>query len=251
MKTLAAYLCTLALLSPSKDTATAAANFAIERVNALETLFVEDCQVNTEPHGFYGAFLQPCEFAFYQEIDPGTGCDGGILLEKPVPVHWFFNYTEKYDGKQWEDMSSDDYAQIQDKLMLWPDQCVGVTARCYPVHSVEAILTRLLQDKIPVGATHVQVDCRGDATALSRVIYTAAEGFEKSLPTLIAWMVTVILLFVASTMWCVYGCVYLCKGPRAVDAATRRNGRRGYVVLKDPHEETMYNQVELQKNEKL
>jgi hypothetical protein len=113
----------------------------------------------------------------------------------------------------WDALSSDDLPQVADELMLWPDQCVGVTPRCYSVND-EAIRDTLIRlfadgDKIPMEATHVKVDCRGDAVALSHVVYAFADRFEKSTPTIIAWVVTVLVFGFVATFGLCYGCFRL------------------------------------------
>mmetsp|Transcript_22191 Transcript_22191/g.36733 ORF Transcript_22191/g.36733 Transcript_22191/m.36733 type:complete len:260 (+) Transcript_22191:56-835(+) len=221
--------------------------FASKKAHELEKLFVEDCEDDTKPHGFYGAFLQPCEFTFVknegitdQTKNPCTDAMSDPV-GKPVPMHWFFNLTEHFDKDDWDNTSSDDFPDA-DELMLWPDQCVGVDSRCYSLDEMDSnmkdVLSRIF-DEVPQGATHVQVDCRGDAVQLSRVVYAFADRFEKGTPTIMAWMVTVVLVFAASTMWCCYGCCSL---------FSRRNqnsffrGHRGtttaaYTVLEDVNPE--------------
>ena len=101
--------------------------------------------------------------------------------------------------------------------MLWPDQCVGVTPRCYSIN--EAAVQESLHDlfdEIPEGATHVQVNCQADALVLSRVVYAFADGLEKSTPTIILWVITIFLFTIMSLAWCGYACFrYLClRQPR-------------------------------------
>jgi hypothetical protein len=175
----------------------------------------------------YGAFLQPHEFTFRQvdqeRFIPFLHEDGHqdmcsdkarVVVGKPIPMNWFFNLTEHFDKDNWDDMSSDDLPEIADKLMLWPDQCVGVTPRCYSVQdtAIRETLFKHFND-IPEGATHVQVNCQSDAMELSRLVYSFADGFEKSMPTIIAWMTTVILFSLVASLWCCYGCFRLCRGP--------------------------------------
>jgi len=141
--------------------------------------------------------------------------DSSELISKPVPVHWFFNVTEHFTEDDWDELSSDDLPKSAEELMLWPDQCVGVGPRCYSIEdkAIEDTLFRLFADgdKIPAGATHVQVDCRGDAVALSRLAYAFADGFEKSTPTIIAWLVTVLTFGFVAMLGCVYGCFRICR----------------------------------------
>ena len=108
--------------------------------------------------------------------------------------------------------SFDDVPDFDD-LMLWPDQCVGVAPRCYQLGKDEDItdtLGGLFPDGIPEEATHVRVDCRVDAMELSRLAYSFASGAEKSIPTIVAWMVTVLALFLVAMSFCCYGCLRLC-----------------------------------------
>jgi hypothetical protein len=225
---------------------TAAMDFATDGAHKLENAYIDDCRADQTPHGYYGAFLQPCEFTFRQQVDEeqhhyaGTGQDpadmcsdkASVVVGKPVPMNWFFNLTEHFDEDDWDGMSSDDLPEIADTLMLWPDQCVGVTPRCYSIHDpvIHESLFKLfdkddggmmsMNSRIPEGATHVQVNCQSDAMELSRVVYGFADGFEKSMPTIIAWLTTVILFSLVATLWCCYGCFRLCRGtPRAAMAA--------------------------------
>ena len=213
-------LCSAAILITSIDQSLAT-DFVSKNVNQLESMYVADCKADALPHGFYGAFLQPCEFQFRQlkpesEYHPNPCSDeASILVSKPTPMHWFFNLTEHIKSMDWDDMSSDDLPQVADGLMLWPDQCVGVTPRCYAIddEAIRDTLHKLFEKTgIPKTATHVQVDCRGDALELSRLVYSFADGFEKSLPTIIFWTVTVCLLSLVATLWCCYGCFRLCSG---------------------------------------
>jgi hypothetical protein len=218
-------------------------NFASKKAHELEKIYVEDCKDNTSPHGLYGAFLQPCEFTFMKNdaVDDSAqnACTATTSSQvgKAVPMHWFFNLTEHFDKDEWDNISSDDIPDA-DELMLWPDQCVGVGPRCYSLDEMNSdmkdILSRLF-DEIPEGATHVQVDCRSDALELSRAMYALADGFEKSTPTIIAWMVTIVLLFAASTMWCCYGCCALFSRGSRDRACTGHHGNSSatYTRLED------------------
>jgi hypothetical protein len=208
--------------------ALAASIFTIEAksfsdgVGQLEEMFIDDCTADITPHGFYGAFLQPCEFAFFENTvagsyqqDDACSSEDSTLVAKPTPVHWFFKLAEHIDKDDWDSLSSDDLPDF-DELMLWPDQCVAVASRCYKLGENEGMtdtLSRLFPDGIPVSASHVRVDCRADAMELSRVVYSVASGAEKSMPTIVAWMVTVVLLFLAAISLCCYGCFRLCCCP--------------------------------------
>jgi hypothetical protein len=202
-----------------------AMDFATQATHQLEQLYLEDCQVDTTPRGYYGAFLQPCTFEF-RSSDANTGGDAcsnehSTLVSKPVPMHWFFNLTDHFDKDDWDSMSSDDIPSAED-MMLWPDQCVGAVPRCYNLaeanDDIKDTLARLFPDGTPDDATHVRVDCTGDAAALSRVIYSFADGFEKSAPYLIASVVTFVLLILVLAMWCIYACLRLCMGPQSKTA---------------------------------
>jgi len=211
--------------------AASAMEFATLKAQKLETEYMEDCRVDQTPHGFYGAFLQPCEFTFFRQVDQDrflpmmlpddvqvdmcSDKASVVVAGKPVPMNWFFNLTENFTTDHLDQMSSDDLPEIVDKLMFWPDQCVGVTPRCYSVQdpAIRDTLYKLFEDDmIPEGATHVQVNCQSDAMEWSRVIYAFADGFEKSIPTIIAWMTTVILFSLVASLWCCYGCFRLCRG---------------------------------------
>jgi hypothetical protein len=214
--------------------ALAASTFTIEAkslsdgVGQLEEMFIDDCTSDITPHGFYGAFLQPCEFAFFESAATGSyqqddacSSEDSTLVAKPTPVHWFFKLAEHIDKDDWDSLSSDDLSDF-DELMLWPDQCVAVASRCYKLGENEEMtdtLSRLFPDGTPVSASHVRVDCRADAMELSRAVYSFASGAEKSMPTIVAWMVTVVLLFLAAISLCCYGCFRLCccsrKTPQA------------------------------------
>ena len=197
-----------------------------EAAQMLEKAYVNDCIADLSPHGYYGAFLQPCEFTFWQaeeshfDLQEGgqdvCSDDIGNVVAKPVPIHWFFNFTDHFRDKDWDDMSSDDFDEVADNLMLWPDQCVGVQPRCYSVQdpAIRDTLTNLFDNKLPTDATHIKVDCRNDAMELSRAVYSFAHSFEKSLPTLILWALTVVLLSLVAFLWCCYACFRLCVGRR-------------------------------------
>jgi hypothetical protein len=205
--------------------ALAASIFTIEAkslsdgVGQLEEMFVDDCTADITPHGFYGSFLQPCEFDFFESAvtggyrqDDACSSEGSTLVAQPTPVHWLFKLAEHIDKDDWDSLSSDDLPDF-DELMLWPDQCVAVAPRCYKLGENEGMtdtLSRLFPDGTPVSASHVRVDCRADAMELSRVAYSFASGAEKSMPTIVAWMTTVVLLFLVAISFCCYGCFRLC-----------------------------------------
>jgi hypothetical protein len=206
------------VLVSSPLTLTTAIDSLSEGVHELEQTYIADCQADNTLHGFYGAFLQPCEFSFYESLSnedsQGDACSNDIskLVGQPIPVHWFFKLSEHIEKDDWDSLSSDDMPDFDD-LMLWPDQCVGVAPRCYQLGKDEIItdtLNGLFPDGTPEEATHVRVDCRADAMELSRVAYGFASGAEKSLPTIVAWMVTVLVLFLVAMSFCCYGCLRLC-----------------------------------------
>jgi len=208
--------------------------FATQATSQLEKLYMDDCNLDSDPHGFYGAFLQPCEFQFrrskglasaYDDVDACSD-EKSTLISSPRPMHWFFNLSEHYTKEDWEKLSSNDMPTAED-LMLWPDQCVGIKPRCYSTSesspAIQDTLARLFSSGgIPQDATHVIVDCRGDAAALSRVVYAMAGGLETSAPTLMAWMVTVLLVSTVMGMWCIYACLRLC-GCNNGDGSRRPN----------------------------
>jgi hypothetical protein len=210
------------LLLGSSCSVVAKMDYLSNGVHLLEDKLVQDCQADPTPHGYYGAFLQPCEFSFRRTITEGGADDADAcsdqtseIISKPVPMHWFFNLTEHWTKDDWDELSSDDLPKTAEELMLWPDQCVAYEKRCYGVDdkAVSDTLHSLFPAKIPDTATHVSVDCRGDAVQLSRVVYAAADGLERSMPTIIAWMVTVIALAFVATLWCCYACFRLAHGP--------------------------------------
>jgi len=207
---------TFSLIFPSSINAT---DTVSKFVHDIEKAYIDDCSIANGPNGFYAAFLQPCEFRFYNAVEAvgedTYSCDGGTLLGSPIPVSWTFKYLESGTFDNLEDFSSDDIPDI-DELMLWPDQCVGVGARCYSLEDsvYTEKLEKLFPDGIPEDSTHVSVDCRADAMALSRVVYAAADGFEQSLPTLVVWALTVVLFALVASMWCCYGCCYLFCGTK-------------------------------------
>lgn len=210
--------------SNSRDTST-----LTSFVGKLEEKYIEDCEQDQTPHGFYGAFLQPCEFSFYksaEEDQSGQYTTMNVCESKqdqignPTPVHWIFELHKHMDEDDWGTLSSEDFPDV-DQLMLWPDQCVGVAPRCYSLHdpisslsknqsTILDSLVRLFPDGIPDGSTHVQVDCRSDALELSRVAYSVANGFEKGFGFVVVIMMTVFLLFIVSMSFCCYGCFRLC-----------------------------------------
>ena len=264
--------------------------YATQAVSFLEKAYVEDCQADPSPHGYYGAFLETCEFTFWRKksakgsrtlkrhsssssssssssdsyplygeekeeevymiasattkesrdeekfssmivapksIIPDEDEEYGFdpkfcskefseIVSKPFPMNWVLNLTQHYERDDWDELSfssSDDFQEIADQLMLWPDQCVGYTPRCYEVADplIKDILTGLFADDgIPEGAEFVSVNCQADAVAASRVVYAFASGLEKSTPTIIAWLVTVVLFALVASLWCCYGCFRLC-----------------------------------------
>jgi hypothetical protein len=208
-------------------------HFATDGAHQLEEMYIEDCKSNTRPHGYYAAFLQACEFSFYRSSDehnsvPTVHRDvcmdpSSTLVGQPKPMNWFFNMTDEFQ-KQWsssDDSSSSDswddkdWEEIAQKLLFWPDQCVGVVPRCYTIGEDARILEVLhrIIDDIPDTATHVQVNCQADAMELSRVVYAFADGFERSAPYIIAWFITVCLFAIVALAWCSYACFRLCHGP--------------------------------------
>jgi hypothetical protein len=218
-------------------------DWAARHVGLLEKEFVKDCEGDGTPHGYYGAFLEPCEFSFFQEsFDSNEPCQGELIGSR-IPVNWVFNLTEHYKNKDWDSidwdsMSSDDIPDPED-LLLWPDQCVGVVPRCYAVTDMEPILSKLFLDGIPDEATHVRVDCTVDALALSRVFYALADDFENAMPTLILWVTSVVVIFIVSTMWCCYGCfniVHKMMRPEPI-VFPARDGVN-YVTIEMPNENT-------------
>lgn len=221
--------------------------FLSDRVSQFETLYIKDCTEDRSPHGFYGAFFQPCEFSFYRkagnEEKPSsneTVCtsSSSTLVGQPTPVHWLFKLQDHIEKDDWDDLSTDDIPDF-DELMLWPDQCVGVTPRCYALQAPSPAsnsttdklletLRRLFPHEIPSEATHVQVDCRVDSMELSRVAYSLAGGAESSLPFIAAWMATLILLFVLGMSYCCFGCLALCFRHQ-----TKGKNHRAYYAIPD------------------
>lgn len=194
------------------STALTKADYATRKIGKLEDMYVRDCERDSSPHGYYGAFLEPCEFSFYSQSEE-TPCSAHDLIGVGMPLNWALNLTENYNNQDWDQYSSDDMPDPREDLLLWPDQCVGVMPRCYSVAEFESLLNKLIGNGIPVDATHVRVDCRADGLAVTKTVYAFVDGFEKSAPTLVLWAVTVLLFFVCSTMWCCFGCVSLIKGP--------------------------------------
>lgn len=194
-----------------------------EGLGKLEEMYIQDCQDDPSPHGYYGAFLQPCDFSFFHFSTgkgSSSGCETGNLVGTRKPINWLFDLQKHIDEDDWDELSSDDIPDW-DNLMLWPDQCVGVEPRCYAFNDIShrtanngtdmmAVLQGLFPDEIPDGATHVQVDCRVDAMELSRVAYSVASGVEKGLGFAIAVFLFVILLFVVGMSFCCYGCFRVC-----------------------------------------
>jgi hypothetical protein len=194
-------------------------------LSQLEEMFIQDCHDNLSPHGYYGAFFQPCEFSFFQSSKDATSgsCQENNFIGTRKPVHWLFELQKHIDKDDWDELSSDDIPDWDD-LMMWPDQCVAVEPRCYPIRETTLpsknetdlmeVLLSLFPDGIPNEATHVQVDCRVDAMELSRVAYSVANGVEKGLGFAIALFLAVILLFIVAMSFCCYGCFHLCFSRR-------------------------------------
>ena len=224
--------------------------FASESARLLEKAYVNDCVADNSPHGFYSAFLQPCEFTFRQVNDEShllfqdedeegrqDMCtnDFSTVIARPVPMHWYFNITAHFNEDDWNDISNDDdFDEFADKLMLWPDQCVGVKPRCYSIQDplIRDTLAELFDDRIPMDATHVEVDCRNDAMELSRAVYSFADGLDKHLPTIILWALTVILFSLVASLWCCYACFRACS--------ERRIRRDCSIVITTPLKRTDY-----------
>jgi hypothetical protein len=227
--------------------------FATNMAHLLETAYIADCVTDTSPHGFYGAIFQPCEFTFRQLNNSYTTlpseeeqdmCSDKVstVLASATPMSWLFNLTEHMDKDDWDEIDIDDFDEVADKLLLWPDQCVGVQARCYSIEIVETreTLNRIFVNKIPKGATHVHVNCQNDAVALSRFVYAFADGFEKSMPTIIFWSVTVVLFSLVASLWCCFACIRLCQ--RCGETRTHSTGtfvvspkmkHRDYMSIED------------------
>ena len=214
-----------AIATTTTTTTTTTAPFS-DSVTKLESRYIADCETNHNPHGYYGAFFQPCEFSFYEnhDVDDPTGkknfCSSksAVLLGTPKPVHWIFKLQNYFDKNNWNELSSDDMPDVDD-LMLWPDQCVGVGPRCYSIsssdnHTFSDVLDRLFPDDgIPIGATHVEVDCRADAMELSRVSYAFASGLEKNVAYIVYGFVALCLTVILVLSLCFYGCFRLCFRP--------------------------------------
>ena len=186
----------------------------------LEQKYVEDCKENLAPHGFYGAFFQPCEFSFF---DGPCSEESSTLLGSPQPsLHWFFQLQNHIDNNDWDELSSDDMPHMDD-LLLWPDQCVGVVPRCYSISdqqiekainqssAIVDTLQKLFPDGTPEGSTHVQVDCRSDAFELSRVAYSVASGVDEGISYVLGFVFMIILLHVLVISLCCFGCFRFCS----------------------------------------
>ena len=85
-------------------------DFATRGVQMLEKSFIDDCEADSSPYGYCGAYLQPCEFSFFKasflpsmELTRSSEVcldETSTLIAKPVPMHWFFNLTiERRLGK--------------------------------------------------------------------------------------------------------------------------------------------------------
>jgi len=235
METSAAALALLLAASPIFAT-----GFTTGVTHELELRMIEDCLDNAEPHGFYGAFFQRCEFTFRKSKTDATlqvptsimmpdgvvsgvpalmGQHGGssnacsdersTVVGRPEPTNWVVDLKDSSDS--WDSFSSDDLPDVEeiaDKLMLFPDMCLAVSPRCHPVdHPMLQDRLPLYFDEIPAGSTHVEVNCQGDAMELSRFVHDAADDFEKSTPTIIVWMVAVVLFSLVMSLWACHGCV--------------------------------------------
>eukprot|EP00543_Licmophora_paradoxa_P002727 CAMPEP_0202443990 /NCGR_PEP_ID=MMETSP1360-20130828/3158_1 /ASSEMBLY_ACC=CAM_ASM_000848 /TAXON_ID=515479 /ORGANISM="Licmophora paradoxa, Strain CCMP2313" /LENGTH=264 /DNA_ID=CAMNT_0049059853 /DNA_START=45 /DNA_END=839 /DNA_ORIENTATION=+ len=215
-------------------------------VGDLEKSYIQSCERNSdEVPGFYGAFLEPCEFAFFQSsVDGASSSDPcgktSVPVDTPVPMHWVLNLTQHFKNQDWDSsfdwnqMSSDDLPNADD-LMLWPDRCVGVAPRCYPIvdgsnEAIHATLSKLF-DEIPMEATHVRVDCRADGLAISRTVYAVAEGLEIAGPTLTLWALTLFVVFFSSLFLCFATCLYCCCGRRKVGVSSYVAENRGEPIV--------------------
>jgi hypothetical protein len=204
-------------------------------LSQLEQIYVQDCQDDLSPHGYYGAFFQPCEFSFFKSADHTTTtaaaskdnlCSPDLIVGTNKPVHWLFKLQEHINKVDWDELTSKDIPDWDD-LMLWPDQCVGVAPRCYSIRDddmasvprtsstdIKKALQSLLPDEIPDEATHVQVDCRSDAMELSRVAFSVGSGLQKGLAFLIAMILLVFLLIMVALSFCCCACFRICFPPR-------------------------------------
>jgi hypothetical protein len=203
----------------------------LDGLSQLEQMYIQDCQNDPSPHGYYGAFLQPCEFSFFKSSEvtttassTDTFCSPDSLVGTRMPVHWLFELQEHIDKEDWDKLTSNDIPDWDD-LMLWPDQCVGVAPRCYSIRDTSSVpgksstdvmkaVVRLLPDDVPDEATHVQVDCRSDALELSRVAFRVGNGLQKGLAGVIAMIIFAFLLIIVAMSLCCYGCIRLCLFPR-------------------------------------
>lgn len=209
----------------------------VSLIKEMETQYVQECSLDDTPRGFYGAFFQPCEFRFraskenYSADDEETEADSedtanpvdacsdeaSTTVSSPAASHWFLNLTDRLDKDDW---TIDDIPDTMEDLLVWPDECVGVMPRCYKLDDMslemQDALSLVFSNGFPPEATHVRVDCRGDAAQLVRVAYTFAESMQldETATSLIFWVVTVVLLIIVLGMWSVYACLRKCLGSR-------------------------------------
>jgi hypothetical protein len=197
-------------------------------ISKLETQYIEDCEKDLSPHGYYAAFFQPCEFSFYKKnkiegvATNICSSESSVLLGSPKPVNWVFELKKHFDVDDWDSLDSQDIPDYDD-LMLWPDQCVGVGPRCYSLESsgedggsFSDILGRLFPDGIPNGSTHVQVDCASDAREISILAYNLASGLEKNVGYIVVGLAALCITVTVSLSLCCYGCFRLWF-PRSIE----------------------------------
>ncbi|KAL3934630.1 MAG: hypothetical protein SGARI_003309 [Bacillariaceae sp.] len=188
----------------------------VNGLSRLEQAFVDDCKADPSPHGYYGAFFQPCEFSFFQGA---CSDDSSKAVGNPEPnLHWFFQLQSHMDNNDWDELSSDDIPDIDD-LLLWPDQCVGIAPRCYAIANqsvpIMDTLRKLFPDGIPDGATHVQVDCRSDALELGRVAYNVARGVDEGIGYIMGFVFLILFLHLLAISLCCFGCFRFCAHRQA------------------------------------
>ncbi|KAL3922644.1 MAG: hypothetical protein SGILL_002097, partial [Bacillariaceae sp.] len=206
-------------------------------LSQLEQLYIDDCQDDLTPHGYYGAFFQPCEYAFYDGV---CSADSSRQIGNPKPnLHWLFQLQDHVNKNDWDDLNSNEIPRIED-LVLWPDQCVGVVPRCYSFaeensSKVMDTLRTLFPEGLPDAATHVQVDCRSDALELSRAVFSFTTGVEDGIRYVVGMVSVILLLHIVAISFCCFGCFRWCfrrqvselKAVPAYQAVPAGNGEVG------------------------
>jgi hypothetical protein len=135
----------------------------------------------SNPRGTYTSNLNACTFRFHHiEQDDRTD---------PLSLSTACSETNRVStaGAGSHGATPTPLPPVEQYVVGWPDECVGDYQRCYSVVKDEQILLRHLcknyhqGEDLPVGTTHVSVDCTEDKTLKKeQMSETAAWGISTS-----------------------------------------------------------------------